>query len=206
MATKIQDERREHFQTSSGIELPADLNPSNTTALDYDRDLGAPGEFPYTRGIYPNMYRGKVWTMRQYAGFGSAGETNKRFRYLLAQGQGGLSVAFDLPTQMGYDSDDPMALGEVGRVGVPIDSLVDMEALFADIPLDTVSTSMTINATAAILLVLYEPVARRAHDHQPFDIEADHHQRHQRGPQAAAGIGDSNGNGRQHQRRDDARQ
>src|SRR6187455_991233 len=120
-----------------------------------------PGEFPYTRGIQPTMYRGRLWTMRQYAGFGTAEESNARFRYLLAHGVAGLSVAFDLPTQMGYDSDHPLAAGEVGRVGVAIDSLDDMVRLFDGIPLDRVSTSMTINATAAILLALYIAVARR---------------------------------------------
>src|SRR4051794_27622806 len=120
-----------------------------------------PGVFPFTRGIQPTMYRGRLWTMRQYAGFGTAAESNARFRYLLAHGVAGLSVAFDLPTQMGYDSDDPLAAGEVGRVGVAIDSLDDMLALFDSIPLDRVSTSMTINATAAILLALYIAVARR---------------------------------------------
>ena len=124
-------------------------------------DLGLPGEFPYTRGIQPSMYRGRLWTMRQYAGFGTAAESNARYRYLLAQGVTGLSVAFDLPTQMGYDSDHPLAAGEVGRVGVAIDSLDDMAALFDGIPLDRVSTSMTINATAIILLALYVAVARR---------------------------------------------
>jgi methylmalonyl-CoA mutase N-terminal domain/subunit len=124
-------------------------------------DLGFPGEFPYTRGIQPTMYRGRLWTMRQYAGFGSAAESNARYRYLLAQGVSGLSVAFDLPTQMGYDSDHPLAAGEVGRVGVAIDSVEDMAALFEGIPLDRVSTSMTINATAVILLALYVAVARR---------------------------------------------
>src|SRR3954467_711599 len=155
-------ERRESFKTSSGIELPADFNPENTEALEYDRDLGAPGEFPYTRGVRPNMYRGKFWTMRQYAGFATAEESNARYKYLLAHGTTGLSVAFDLPTQIGLDSDDPLALGEVGKVGVAIDSLEDMERLFAGIPLDEVSTSMTINATAAILLALYVAAARRA--------------------------------------------
>src|SRR6478735_2569866 len=120
-----------------------------------------PGCFLYTRGIQPTMYRGRLWTMRQYAGFGSAGESNRRYRYLLAQGVSGLSVAFDLPTQMGYDSDHLLAQGEVGRVGVAIDSLADMEELFAGIPLDKVSTSMTINATAIILLALYVAVARK---------------------------------------------
>ena len=138
--------------TDSGIEIQPLYEDDRT-------DPGVPGHFPYTRGIYPGMYRDRLWTMRQYAGFGSAQETNQRFRYLLSQGQTGLSVAFDLPTQMGYDSDDPKAVAEVGRVGVAIDSLADMEALFEEIPLADVSTSMTINATAAILLLLYEIVA-----------------------------------------------
>src|SRR2546421_611085 len=124
-------------------------------------DIGLPGEFPYTRGIQPTMYRGRLWTMRQYAGFGSAAETNRRFKYLLANGQTGLSVAFDLPTQLGRDSDYPMAAGEVGKVGVPIDTLRDMETVFDGIPLDRVSTSMTINATAAILLAMYIAVAKK---------------------------------------------
>src|SRR6266436_10218028 len=161
MAAKINQARREHFKTSSGIELPVDFNPSNTEAPDYDRDLGAPGEFPYTRGIYPNMYRGRLWTMRQYAGYATAEESNARYKYLLAQGTTGLSVAFDLPTQIGLDSDDPMSAGEVGKVGVAIDSLEDMLILFDGIPLEEVSTSMTINATAAILLALYLAVARK---------------------------------------------
>jgi methylmalonyl-CoA mutase N-terminal domain/subunit len=142
-------------------ELPLTFNPENTRAIDYEKDLGDPGEFPYTRGIYPNMYRGRLWTMRQYAGYATAEESNTRYKYLLAQGTTGLSVAFDLPTQIGLDSDDPLALGEVGKVGVAIDSLEDMERLFAGIPLDEVSTSMTINATAAILLSLYLAVARK---------------------------------------------
>src|SRR5437868_12261777 len=124
-------------------------------------DLGFPGEFPFTRGIQPTMYRGRLWTMRQYAGFGTAAESNARYRYLLGQGVSGLSVAFDLPTQMGYDSDHPLAEGEVGRVGVAIDSVEDMAVLFDSIPLGGVSTSMTINATAAILLSLYIAVARK---------------------------------------------
>src|SRR5215217_3316514 len=124
-------------------------------------DLSFPGEFPFTRGIQPTMYRGRLWTMRQYAGFGTAAESNARYRYLLAQGVSGLSVAFDLPTQMGYDSDHPLAEGEVGRVGVAIDSIEDMAALFDAIPLDRVSTSMTINSTAVILLALYVAVAKR---------------------------------------------
>src|SRR2546426_9838593 len=161
MTSKTRSERRERFKTTSGIELPADFNPGNTAALDYDRDLGAPGEFPYTRGIYPNMYRGRLWTMRQYAGYATAEESNARYKFLLAQGTTGLSVAFDLPTQIGLDSDDPLAVGEVGKVGVAIDSLEDMERLFEGIPLDTVSTSMTINATASTLLCLYLAVARK---------------------------------------------
>jgi methylmalonyl-CoA mutase N-terminal domain/subunit len=153
--------RGEHFANSSGIELPVDFNPSNTEPVDYDHDLGDPGEFPYTRGIRRNMYRGRLWTMRQYAGYASAVESNERYKYLLSQGTTGLSVAFDLPTQIGLDSDDPLSSGEVGKVGVAIDSLEDMLALFDGIPLDEVSTSMTINATAAILLSLYLAVARK---------------------------------------------
>src|ERR1044072_1626283 len=140
---------------------PVDFNPYNTREIDYEKDLGAPGEFPYTRGIYPNMYRGRLWTMRQYAGYATAEESNARYKYLLAHGTTGLSVAFDLPTQIGLDSDDPLAAGEVGKVGVAIDSLEDMMRLFDGIPLDEVSTSMTINATAAILLCLYLAVARK---------------------------------------------
>src|SRR5688500_5212462 len=128
---------------------------------DSEQDIGRPGQFPYTRGIQPDMYRGRPWTMRQYAGFADAAESNRRYRYLLAQGVSGLSVAFDLPTQIGYDSDHPLAAGEVGKVGVAIDSIEDMAALFDGIPLDRVSTSMTINATAIILLALYVAVARR---------------------------------------------
>jgi len=161
MATKTKAERRERFETSSRIELPIDFNPANTHQIDYEQDLGSPGEFPYTRGIYPNMYRGRLWTMRQYAGYATAEESNARYKYLLANGTTGLSVAFDLPTQIGLDSDDPLSAGEVGKVGVAIDSLEDMERLFDDIPLDQVSTSMTINATASILLCLYLAVARK---------------------------------------------
>ncbi len=161
MATKLHTERRERFETPSGIELPVDFNPANTKEPDYQRDLGAPGAFPYTRGIYPNMYRGRLWTIRQYAGYATAEESNARYKYLLAQGTTGLSVAFDLPTQIGLDSDDPLAIGEVGKVGVAIDSLEDMLRLFDGIPLDSVSTSMTINATAATLLCLYLAVARK---------------------------------------------
>jgi methylmalonyl-CoA mutase N-terminal domain/subunit len=154
-------ERRPRFATTSDIEVRDLYTPADIERLDEERDLGRPGEFPFTRGVQATMYRGRVWTMRQYAGFGTAEETNRRFRYLLAQGQTGLSVAFDLPTQMGYDSDAPEAEGEVGRVGVPIASLADMETLFAEIPLGEVSTSMTINATAAILLALYVAAAER---------------------------------------------
>jgi len=150
--------RKDKFETSSHIELPNHLRPQE---IDYDGDLGDPGEYPYTRGVYPTMYRGRLWTMRQYAGFATAEESNHRYKYLLEHGTTGLSVAFDLPTQIGYDSDHPMASGEVGRVGVPIDSLADMEILFDGIPLDKVSTSMTINSTAAILLALYIAVARK---------------------------------------------
>src|SRR2546425_10842351 len=133
MAAKINHARREHFKTSSGIELPVDFNPSNAEEIEYDRDLGDPGEFPYTRGIRPNMYRGRLWTMRQYAGYATAEESNARYKYLLSQGTTGLSVAFDLPTQIGLDSDDPLAAGEVGKVGVAIDSLEDMLRLFDEI-------------------------------------------------------------------------
>lgn len=153
-------ERRERFETSSGIELPNDFNPDNTN-IDYERDIGAAGEFPYTRGVRRNMYRGRFWTMRQYAGFATAEESNARYKYLLSQGTTGLSVAFDLPTQIGLDSDDALAAGEVGKVGVAIDSLDDMLTLLDGIPLDTVSTSMTINATASTLLCLYLAVAKK---------------------------------------------
>ena len=135
--------------------------PEDVERLDYDTDLGDPGQHPYTRGIYPEMYRTRLWTMRQYAGYASAEESNQRYRYLLSQGTTGLSVAFDLPTQIGLDSDHLLAAGEVGRVGVAIDSLEDMEQLFRGIPLTKVSTSMTINATAFILLALYLALARR---------------------------------------------
>lgn len=154
-------ERKERFTTSSGIELPTDLNPSNTATIDYANDLGAPGQYPFTRGVRPNMYRGRFWTMRQYAGFATAEESNARYRYLLSQGTTGLSVAFDLPTQIGLDSDDPLAAGEVGKVGVAIDNLDDMLTLFDGIPLDQVTTSMTINATASTLLCLYLAVAKK---------------------------------------------
>jgi len=146
---------------SSGSPVERLHTPADTASIDYVRDLGFPGEFPYTRGVQPTMYRGRFWTMRQYAGFGSAAETNRRFRYLLEQGQSGLSVAFDLPTQMGYDADHEVARSEVGKVGVAISSVEDMAALFEAIPLDRVSTSMTINSTASILLCLYMAVGER---------------------------------------------
>jgi methylmalonyl-CoA mutase N-terminal domain/subunit len=152
---------RGRFETSWGTPVPRVSHPATVSGLDYLRDLGFPGEYPFTRGVQPTMYRGRLWTMRQYAGFGSAAETNRRFRYLLDQGQTGLSVAFDLPTQMGYDADHPAARSEVGQVGVSISSVDDMTGLFADIPLDRVSTSMTINATAAILLALYVAVGEQ---------------------------------------------
>jgi methylmalonyl-CoA mutase, N-terminal domain len=152
-------ERRERFETSSGIEIQDLYTAADIAGLDEDRDLGRPGAFPFTRGVQPTMYRSRFWTMRQYAGFATAEETNRRFRYLLDHGQTGLSVAFDLPTQMGYDSDAPSAEGEVGRVGVPISSLADMAILVDGLPLGEVSTSMTINATAPILLALYVAAA-----------------------------------------------
>jgi len=152
-------ERRESFATRSGI--PIEPLYTSEQVPEGAADAGYPGMYPFTRGVYPTMYRGRLWTMRQYAGFGTAEESNRRYRYLLEQGTTGLSVAFDLPTQIGYDSDDPLARGEVGRVGVAIDSLADMETLFAGIPLDRVSTSMTINAPASILLAMYIAVAEK---------------------------------------------
>src|SRR5512138_1035518 len=159
-AVKKGKERRPRFTTTSGIEqepiyVAADVKPG------VDERLGLPGEYPFTRGVQPTMYRGRFWTMRQYAGFGTAEESNKRYRYLLASGQTGLSVAFDLPTQMGRDSDHPRASGEVGKVGVAIDSIRDMATLLDGIPLGTVSTSMTINATGGILLALYQAIGER---------------------------------------------
>jgi methylmalonyl-CoA mutase N-terminal domain/subunit len=166
-------ERKERFETSSGIEMPRVPMPKHAStagqenavpplsANEYLEKLGFPGEYPYTRGVQPTMYRSRFWTMRQYAGFGTAEETNKRYRYLLDHGQTGLSVAFDLPTQIGYDADDPIAQGEVGKVGVSISSIYDMEQLFDQIPLDQVSTSMTINAPAGVLLAMYIAVAKR---------------------------------------------
>ena len=154
-------ERQERFLTTSGSVIQDLYTPADLASFDEDRDLGRPGEYPYTRGVQPTMYRGRLWTMRQYAGFSTAEDTNRRFRYLLEQGQTGLSVAFDLPTQMGYDSDAPQAEGEVGRVGVPVSSLADMEVLLDGLPLGTVSTSMTINASAAVLLAMYVAAAEK---------------------------------------------
>lgn len=154
-------EREASFTTASFVPVRALYTPADTAGDDYRDQLGFPGQYPFTRGIQPTMYRGRLWTMRQYAGFGTATESNERYRYLLSQGQTGLSVAFDLPTQIGYDSDDPMAEGEVGKVGVAIDTLADMETLFGGIPLDRVSTSMTINAPAAVLLAMYIVVAEK---------------------------------------------
>jgi methylmalonyl-CoA mutase, N-terminal domain len=153
-------ERKERFETSAGIEVPRVAMPKDEDK-EYDAKLGFPGEYPYTRGVQPTMYRSRFWTMRQYAGFSTAEESNKRYRYLLGQGQTGLSVAFDLPTQIGYDADDPIAQGEVGKVGVSISSIRDMEQLFDQIPLEKVSTSMTINAPAGVLLAMYIAVAKR---------------------------------------------
>ena len=159
-AIKRFPERKVQFKTSSNIPVPAVVPPEQINPEQYE-ELGLPGMYPYTRGVQPTMYRGRLWTMRQYAGFSSAEESNKRYRFLLEQGQTGLSVAFDLPTQIGYDADDPIALGEVGKVGVSISSIEDMETLFHLIPLDKVSTSMTINAPAAVLLAMYIAVAKK---------------------------------------------
>lgn len=154
-------ERKAEFTTSSGISVERAYDPSHIAGDDFEEKIGYPGQYPFTRGVQPTMYRGKYWTMRQYAGFGDAEESNERYKYLISQGQTGLSIAFDLPTQIGYDSDDPMSMGEVGKVGVAIDSLADMEVLFDGIPLDKVSTSMTINASAAVLLAFYIVAAER---------------------------------------------
>ena len=152
-------ERRRSFATSSGIEIKRLYTPADLAGFNYGRDLGFPGEPPFTRGVKPTMHRGRLWTMRQYAGFATAEETNRRYRYLLGHGQTGLSVAFDLPTQLGYDSDHPLARGEVGKVGVAVSSLQDLETIFSGIPLGEISTSMTINATAAALLAMYVAAA-----------------------------------------------
>ncbi|HEY6101890.1 MAG TPA: methylmalonyl-CoA mutase family protein [bacterium] len=155
-------ERKRAFTTLSEIELERRYGPSSLPRFDYDRDLGDPGAYPFTRGIHPTMYRGRLWTMRQFAGFGSAEDTNRRFHYLLGRGQTGLSVAFDMPTLMGYDSDHPRSLGEVGREGVAVDSVEDMKTLLHDLPLDHVTTSMTINAPANVLLAMYVVAAEEA--------------------------------------------
>src|SRR5215467_1903139 len=160
-ALKRGAERKQHFSTTSGIEIDRVYDPTDSNGFDFTRDLGFPGDYPFTRGVQPTMYRGRLWTMRQYAGFGDAQESNRRYRYLFANGQTGLSVAFDLPTQMGRDPDHQLARGEVGRVGVSIVSLEDMETLLAELPLERISTSMTINATASILLALYLAVAQK---------------------------------------------
>jgi methylmalonyl-CoA mutase, N-terminal domain len=160
-ALKRGPERKKRFATSSGIEVKREYDPEDYDGSDYLKEIGFPGEYPFTRGVQPTLYRGRLWTMRQYAGFGTAEESNRRYRYLFEQGQTGLSVAFDLPTQMGRDADHPLASGEVGRVGVSICSLADMETLLDSLPLDKISTSMTINATASILLALYLVVAER---------------------------------------------
>jgi methylmalonyl-CoA mutase N-terminal domain/subunit len=160
-ALKRFPERQPKFNLTSGIEIQSLYTGDDIQGVDLEASLGYPGDYPFGRGIQPTMYRGRLWTMRQYSGFASAEESNRRYRYLLEQGQTGLSIAFDLPTQIGYDSDHPLARGEVGKVGVPVDTLHDMEVLFRDIPLDKVSTSMTINATAPILLAMYIALARR---------------------------------------------
>jgi methylmalonyl-CoA mutase N-terminal domain/subunit len=159
-------ERKVTFLTSSDIPFERLYTPLEVEELDYPRDLGFPGEYPYTRGVYPTMYRGRLWTMRQYAGFGTAEQTNQRFRYLLQQGQTGLSAAFDFPTQIGLDCDHPLALGEVGKVGVSVSTLREMELLFDQIPLDKVTTSMTINAPASVLLAMYVAIAQKQGIHQ----------------------------------------
>jgi len=154
-------ERKSEFTTISDMHIERLYTPEDSSVIDYLRDIGFPGQWPYTRGVQPTMYRGRFWTMRQYAGFGTADDSNKRYKYLLEQGQTGLSVAFDLPTQMGYDSDHEICRGEVGKCGVAISSLKDMEVLFNGIPLNKVSTSMTINSTAMILLAMYVAVAEK---------------------------------------------
>ncbi|HZE22145.1 MAG TPA: methylmalonyl-CoA mutase family protein, partial [Desulfobaccales bacterium] len=154
-------ERKSEFVNTSGIPIQRVYTPLDMQEFDYLKQLGLPGQYPYTRAVQPTAYRGRFWTMRQYAGFATAEETNERYHFLLKSGQTGLSVAFDLPTQIGYDSDQPLAQGEVGKVGVAIDSLWDMERLFQGIPLDQVSTSMTINAPCAVILAMYLAVAEK---------------------------------------------
>ena len=181
-ALQARAQRGDAFATESGLDVDAvyaddDLRGSG---FDHQEDLGNPGEYPFTRGVQPTMYRGRLWTMRQYSGYATAEESNRRYRYLLEQGQTGLSVAFDLPTQIGYDSDHPLARGEVGKVGVPICHLEDMETLLEGIPLDKVSTSMTINATASVLLCLYAVVAKEA-GRSPFQHQRHPSERHSQG-------------------------
>ena len=154
-------ERKDSDFRTSSTEVRPLYTPADTADLDYNRDVGYPGEYPFTRGVQPTMYRGRLWSIRQYAGFGTPAESNERFKFLLSEGQPGLSVAFDLPTQLGYDSDDPLSEGEVGKVGVAIDTLADMETMFEGIPLDKVSTSMTINAPAAVLVAMYAVVGQK---------------------------------------------
>ena len=180
-AASKRPERKKSFETLSDIPVERVYTPlaGVQTQIAWT-DLGFPGNYPYTRGVQPTMYRGRFWTMRQYAGFASAEESNKRYKYLLEQGQTGLSVAFDLPTQIGYDSDHPLAQGEVGKVGVAIDSLKDMETLFDGIPLDQVSTSMTINAPAAILLAMYVETAAKQRV-SAGELEGHHPKRHPKG-------------------------
>ena len=160
-ALKRSPERRKEFTTLSGVPINRLYTPADLAEFDYARDLGEPGDYPYARGIHATMYRGKVWTMRQFSGFGSPEDTNRRLHYLLEQGQTGLSIAFDLPTLMGYDSDHPLAEGEVGRCGVAVSSLADMETLLAGLPLQDVTTSMTINSPAAIIWAMYLVVAEK---------------------------------------------
>ena len=162
-------ERKEIFESDSGLDIDTIYGPVGKNQENFQEKIGYPGEYPFTRGVQPNLYRGRVWTMRQYAGLTSPEESNRRYRYLLEQGQTGLSIAFDLPTQTGYDSDHPISAGEVGRAGVPVSSLADMETLFNGIPLNTVSTSMTINATASILLAFYIAVAKKQGS-SPLDL------------------------------------
>src|SRR5881409_3002910 len=153
------EERMQRFSTVSDMEVEPLYTPEDVKGIDYERDIGLPGEYPYTRGVYPSMYRGKFWTMRQFAGFGSPEDTNQRFKFLLAEGQNGLSTAFDMPVLMGYDADHPRPLGEVGREGVAVSTLVDMRALFKGVRLDRVTTSMTVNCSASALLAMYLAVA-----------------------------------------------
>jgi len=155
------EEHMQRYSTISDMEIEPIYTPDDQNGRDDSKDIGLPGEYPYTRGVYPSMYRGKFWTMRQFAGFGSPEDTNQRFKFLLAEGQTGLSTAFDMPVLMGYDADHARSLGEVGREGVSVSTLEDMERLFADIPLDKVTTSMTVNCTASIILAMYFAMAQK---------------------------------------------